>query len=142
MDKWDKRFLELAETISTWSKDPSTKVGALIVRGKNNFISLGYNGFPSYMPDFEGDYIDRSYKLDHIIHAEENAILNAKGDLTNCTIYTYPMMPCHNCMIRIGQAGIKRVVSFVSDNPRWQESIVKSLSSAEKMKIQVDLYHV
>lgn len=31
MKKWADRYMKLAQVISTWSKDPSTKVGAIVV---------------------------------------------------------------------------------------------------------------
>jgi dCMP deaminase len=51
MNKWDKNFLQLAKTVSTFSKDPSTKVGAVIVDDDNRVISIGYNGFPKGIKD-------------------------------------------------------------------------------------------
>jgi dCMP deaminase len=49
--KWDKRFMELAKQVSTWSKDKSTGVGAVIVNDKKKVLSLGFNGFPRGVDD-------------------------------------------------------------------------------------------
>jgi dCMP deaminase len=136
--KWDKRFLDLAAHISTWSKDPSTKVGSVISSG-NNIISLGFNGFPAGIEDNER-LNNREDKLSIIIHAEINAILFAKRDLHNCTIYTYPFMPCHNCSNLIIQSGIKRVVSYISAEPRWLESFEMSKQKFQEAGIELDLY--
>ena len=112
--KWHKRFLKLSETISQWSKDPSTKVGSVITRG-NRIVSLGYNGFAAGVRDIQERYDDREWK------AEENCIIFAKG----CTIYTWPMPPCSNCAAKIIQCGITRVVSIKpteAQAERWGKS--------------------
>lgn len=121
-DKWDKRFIELAKHISEWSKDPSTKVGAVITDGSNRIISLGFNGFPQNVEDNPDHLANRELKLDLTIHAEMNAILFANQDLTNCTLYTYPLPPCIRCAVHVIQSGIKRVVSIQNDNSKWKES--------------------
>ena len=118
---WDRRFINLAEHIAGWSKDPSTKVGAVIVDGKRRVISMGYNGFPRGLSD-DGRLNYRDTKLALTLHAEANAILFAKCDLVGATIYTWPMMPCSHCASLIIQSGINRVVSIPNSNPRWQES--------------------
>lgn len=107
--KWDLRFLKLAREISTWSKDPSTRVGAVLVRG-NIRIADGYNGFPTAMPDSPELYADRTEKYSRIIHAEMNAILFAKGDTQETTLYTYPFCPCDRCTVIAIQAGVTRFV--------------------------------
>jgi dCMP deaminase len=113
-DKWDQRFLDLAAHISSWSKDPSTKVGAVIVNDKNHIISLGYNGLPRGVDDCEARYNHRDVKYKFVCHAERNAIDNAHTDVTGCTIYV-TLMPCNECAKSIIQRGIKRVVCKASD---------------------------
>lgn len=117
---WDKRFLDLSGLVSGWSKDPSTKVGAVVVDDDRRVISLGYNGFPRGVED-DGRLEDRESKYKIITHAEANALLFATQSLKGCTIYTYPFMPCSRCAGLIIQAGIKRVASFVSRNRRWEK---------------------
>lgn len=121
MSNWDSRFLELARLVSTWSKDPSTQVGAVITRGKF-VVSLGFNGHPKGVADTPERLEIRENKYRTIIHAEINAILTAKQDLEGCTIYLWPFMPCSQCGAAIVQAGIKRVVAPQADNDRWAES--------------------
>lgn len=105
---WDERFLSMARLVSTWSKDPSTKVGAVLVTSDNAVVSIGYNGFAKNMPDTEEHYADRAAKYSRIVHAEINAIVLARGDVRGCTLYcTFP--PCDRCAVQIIQAGIKRV---------------------------------
>ena len=111
----------MAALVSTWSKDPSTKVGAVITRGKF-VVSLGFNGHPAGVEDSTGRLHDREMKYRTIIHAELNAILSARQPLEGCTLYVVPFMPCSNCGAVIVQAGIKRVVTLESNNERWAES--------------------
>jgi dCMP deaminase len=122
--KWDIRFLELAKSVSYWSKDPSTKVGAVITKYRQ-VMSIGYNGFSQY--DKDENLEDRTNKLARTIHAEMNAILFAKADLDmpGIKLYTYPFLPCSNCASVISQIGISEVYSLKNTNPRWQESIDK-----------------
>lgn len=136
--KWDDRFLTLAEHISTWSKDPSTKVGAIITDGKR-VVSLGYNGFPGGIKD-DKRLKDRSIKYQIILHAEENCLLYAKEDLSGKTIYTYPMFPCSRCCAKIIQSGIKRIVSIESDNERWKQDIELSKQLCEEAGIKYEIY--
>ncbi|WP_304302308.1 dCMP deaminase family protein [Chromatium okenii] len=120
--KWDDRFLSLAAEISTYSKDPSTQVGAVIVDAARRIVSTGFNGFPRGIDDDPTQLNDRDLKYRMIIHAELNAILFAQRDLSGCTIYTYPMPPCAQCAAAIIQSGIKRVVSIdptPAQRERW-----------------------
>lgn len=125
MKKWDRRFIELVGLVASWSKDPSTQVGAAIVDGKNRVVSLGFNGFPRAVADAP---VDRDEKLRRTIHAEENALLFAQRSVEGCTIYlTHP--PCARCAAKLIQAGIARVVAvppsadFAS---RWADDIASS----------------
>lgn len=120
--KWDKRFLDLARLVSTWSKDPSTKVGAVIVRPNKTIASIGYNGFPRSLNDNLEDLNDRARKYPRIIHAEMNAILNSTEDLSGYTLYVYPLPPCERCAVHIVQAGIHKVITVTSDNALWKDS--------------------
>jgi len=109
IDKWDERFLELADTVSRWSKDPSTKVGCVVVRPDLTIAGLGFNGFPRGMCDHKELYEDREIKLSRTIHAEVNAVLNS-AETEDCTAYvTAP--PCCNCAVVLIQSGISRVVA-------------------------------
>jgi dCMP deaminase len=138
---WDRRFINLAEHIAGWSKDPSTKVGAVIVDGKRRVISMGYNGFPRGLSD-DGRLNYRDTKLALTLHAEANAILFAKCDLVGATIYTWPMMPCSHCASLIIQSGINRVVSIPNSNPRWQESFALSQIIFEEAAVSLNMLHI
>lgn len=124
--KWDYRFLELAKFISKWSKDPSTQTGAVIVDKDRRIVSVGYNGFPKEMLDLPERYENREFKYSSIIHCEENAILFAKQDLTDCTLYTHPFCSCQKCASIVIQSGIKRCVAPLLPEhlkERWQKSV-------------------
>lgn len=118
---WDARFMELAALVGSWSKDPSTKVGAVIVRPDRTIVSAGYNGFPRGVPDRPEDYANRGVKYPRVVHAEVNAIVTSHGQTTGCTIYT-TMMPCPQCAALIIQAGLVRVVAplVLASDPRFE----------------------
>ena len=115
---WDEYFMGVALLASMRSKDPNTQVGACIVDNENRILSTGYNGFPSgcsdddFPWDREGDFGDTKYPF--VVHAELNAILNARGkNLTGAKIYV-ALFPCNECAKAIIQSGIKEVV-YLSD---------------------------
>lgn len=110
--KWDNRFLELAKHISGWSKDPSTKVGCVVVGEDREIRSTGFNGFPRGINDDASRLTDRDKKYPLICHAEENAIMHAARigiSLKGSTAYvTWP--PCSRCARSLIQAGIEEIV--------------------------------
>ena len=123
LSNWNNRFIDMARLVATWSKDPSSKVGAVIVDDKKRIVSVGFNGYPKGIPDeYNGD---REDKLRKSIHAEENAILFAKCDLSDLIIYvTHP--PCSKCGTIIIQSGIKKVICLKPSDDfleRWKVDI-------------------
>jgi len=123
MANWDKRFLDLAQHIAGWSKDPSTRCGAVVTDGKR-IVSMGFNGFPQGVGDTSERLDNRETKYRLVLHAEQNALSFANRDLSGCTIYVYPMPPCSRCAAQIIQAGIRRIVTQRPDADkleRWQE---------------------
>lgn len=138
-NKWDLRFLDMAYHISTWSKDPSTQVGAVIVDDKNRFISTGYNGFPKGIKDTPERLNNRELKYKIVVHAELNAISFAERSLQGSTLYTYPFMPCSKCAGPIMQNGISRIVAPYSDNPRWIEDFKLSSELFAEKGVEVIL---
>lgn len=122
---WDFRFLRLAREVSSWSKDPSTQVGAVIIDDNNRVVSIGYNGFPRSIEDDERlNNREEKYKI--IVHAEMNALLFANRSLEKCTLYTYPFMPCPRCASMLIQSGISRVVSPENSHTGWEEDFKTS----------------
>lgn len=109
--KWDRRFLELARHVAGWSKDPSTKAGAVIVDDANRIVSLGFNGFARGVADDTGRYADRETKYRLVVHAEVNAVLFAGRRLDRCTLYVWPLPPCGPCAAILIQSGVRRVVA-------------------------------
>lgn len=107
--KWNIRFLEHARVVASWSKDPSTKVGAVITDQFNRVISIGYNGFARGCDDSPEVYANRERKYLRTVHAEINAILFAKRDLTGCRLYTWPFQPCSRCAAMIINSDIKEI---------------------------------
>lgn len=138
-DRWDFRFLDLAELVSSWSKDPSTKVGAVITDQQHRVISIGYNGFPQNISD-DDRLNDRETKYKIIVHGEMNAILFANRCLKNCTLYTYPFMPCPRCTSMIIQTGIKRVVSYNNMPDRWAKEFEISKCLLNEAGLELKLY--
>jgi len=112
--KWDTRYLSLAKLVSSWSKDPSTKVGAVAVGEHGQILSQGYNGFPRGVADVETILNDRELKYRYTIHAEMNCIYNASLSgisLKNSSLYVYGLPICHECAKGVIQSGVSRVVS-------------------------------
>lgn len=136
-EKWDKRFLELAALTSSWSKDPSTQVGA-VVADLNKVVGLGYNGFPPGIEDNER-LNDRDIKLKIIRHAEDNA-LEYSSYTTDCTIYTWPFPPCARCASLMISKGIKRVVSIDNIPERWRVDCGLARELFKEVGIQYKLY--
>jgi dCMP deaminase len=127
--KWDRRFLEMASLVASWSKDPSTKAGAVIIRPDRTVVSVGFNGFPKSMPDNPEWYSNREEKYSRVVHCEINAMIHSYENLKHCTLYTFPFAPCDRCVVQMLQAGIVR---FVFPEPtadaltRWAEAFVKT----------------
>ena len=134
--KWDLRFIELAKHISGWSKDPSTKVGCVVVGEDREIRSTGFNGFPRGIDDNPERLANRETKYPLICHAEENAIMHAARigvSLKGSTAYvTWP--PCSRCARSLIQAGVKEVVySLEVEVPdRWQEDFKISTEMMEE----------
>jgi len=141
---WDQRFLSLAREISTWSKDPSTKTGAVIVRPNRSVCSVGYNGFPMSMRDEARWYADREEKYSRIIHCEMNALLLSQDrNHEGYTLYTYPFISCDRCFVHMVQAGIKRFVApraTAEQLTRWGPSFERVRDYAKATNVTIAEY--
>jgi dCMP deaminase len=130
VSKWDQRFLEMAKLVASWSKDPSTQAGAVIVRPDRTVASVGFNGFPSSMPDDPELYLDRVEKYSRIVHCEVNAqIFSRDPSLKGYTLYTWPFISCDRCCVQMIQAGITRMVAprpTEEQLTRWAEAFNKT----------------
>lgn len=118
INKWDRRFLDLAKFIAQWSKDPSTQVGCVIVDPMKRIVATGFNGLPTGVDDTIERLSNREIKYEMVVHAERNAIIDAKRDLSGMSIYVWPIMPCSVCASMIIQAGLSHVIAPKTDNER------------------------
>lgn len=106
---WDEYFIKIVEVVAEKSKDPSSKMGCVIVDENKRVVSLGYNGLVQGADESKMTLSERPMKYYFAIHSEMNAILFARRDLTGCTIYNR-VATCENCLKYALQAGIKRFV--------------------------------
>ena len=113
---WDEYFIKIAEQVAIRSKDPSTKTGCVVVDEKNRPVSFGYNGFVAGCNEAKMTQ-ERPMKYLLVIHAEMNAILFSKRDLSGCTLYSL-YAPCENCLKFIIQTGIRKII--------YKNSVVES----------------
>lgn len=141
-DSKDYQFMRLAREIASWSKDPSSKLGAVAI-SENNFIVLaqGYNGFPRGIEDDHRLYI-RALKYPIIVHAEMNLIYNAARNgtsLENSTVYVYGLPCCSDCVRGIIQSKVKRIVMCdIKKDPRWIESFRLTAALLDEAQIKYD----
>lgn len=131
--------VDMAKHVSKLSKDPSTKVGAVIFDEKRRLVSAGYNGFARGVQDSPARLHDRDTKLKLTLHAEKNAILFATAPLNGCTlVVTHPC--CAQCAAQTIQAGIKHVIwpkpsrDFLS---RWADDYAYSLAQFGEAGVEV-----
>ncbi len=144
-EKWDRKYLGLAKYVAeSWSKDPSTKVGAVLVNYEVGQEFIGYNGFPTGVGDDLERYANRELKYQMVVHAEVNAISKAGLLARGSTLYVYPSFSfpptCNECAKLAIQRGIKEVVGFEPDmnDPRvqrWWNSISISKTMFEEAGI-------
>lgn len=126
-DKWLKRLLNMAREVASWSKDQSTKVGAVITTADGSPVSWGFNGMPMGINDDVPERLERPIKYKWMCHAERNAMDLAPQSLEGCIMFV-TFSPCANCAQSIIQRKIKTVVVDANFSPdkmpeRWQEDM-------------------
>lgn len=130
LHKWDMRYLELAQLIGTWSKDPSSKIGAVAVGSKGQVLSQGYNGFPRGMVDNNSLYENREEKYSRIVHAEMNMIYNASFNgvcLNKSIVYVSGLPTCSDCAKGLIQVGVTELVMLRKKiDEKWYDSWQRS----------------
>lgn len=144
--EWDEYFLGIADAVSEKSKDPSSKMGCVIVDKNKRVVSLGYNGLIQGAEESKMTISERPMKYRFVIHSEMNAIIFSRQDLTGCTIYNR-VATCDNCLKHCLQAGIKRFVyrelrvhSHSTDprhsmtNIETDEAVVRMLAAMPEVK--------
>lgn len=138
MSNWGDTFWlgMAAKYAAEGSKDPSTKVGCVIVRPDRTPCSWGTNGFPQGIADTPERLNDRPTKYDLTIHAELNALLFASERVAGYTIYT-TFAPCIRCAATIVQAKLARCVFRTSDNPRWKDEQARAVALFIEAGIEV-----
>jgi dCMP deaminase len=127
LTRWNLNYLELAKTVSSWSKDPSTKIGAVAVGRRGQILAQGYNGFPRGIADSDERLHNREEKYKFTVHGEMNCIYNAAlngTSLDGADMYVYGLPVCSECAKGIIQIGIRRVFTCypVSIGEKWYES--------------------
>jgi dCMP deaminase len=141
-NKWDQRYLKLAYGIAQWSKDPSSKIGAITVGSKGQVLSQGFNGFPRGLKDDFSRLHDRETKYKYVVHAEMNAIYNATYNgtsLDGATLYVYGLPTCYECAKGVIQVGIKRVVMPNQKiEGKWLDSWLTSMSFFDEAGVDFD----
>ena len=149
-ERWDRHFLGLALYHSRLSKDPSTRVGSVIVGPDREILSAGFNGFPRGIADTQERLNDRDTKLKLVVHAEMNALLAAARTgmrLKGCTLYLaatddsgliWGGSPCTRCTVEIIQVGISEIVSYpIKSAPsRWHDDLKFSRSLIDEAGIK------
>ncbi|MFW5847515.1 MAG: deoxycytidylate deaminase [bacterium] len=145
MVDWDKRFIELSEFVSSWSKDKSIGICAIIATKEHRVVSMGYNGFPSGADDSIEERYERPTKYLYTEHAERNAIYSAARQgisLNGCTIY-HKWFPCADCARAIIQSGIDTVVCEEPDltTPKWGEHFKAALEMFKECGITIRYYN-
>ena len=127
------------------SKDPSTKIGAVLVR-EDNIISIGYNGFPRGIDDTKDRLENREEKYFYVVHAEANAILNAaRNGIATCDSILYTSgMPCNECAKAIIQAGVRKVCIHAQypslSHGKWSKSVSKAKEMFREANISLYEY--
>jgi dCMP deaminase len=135
----DLRFLALAEHVSRWSLDPSTKTGAVLVNALGNVVGLGENRLPRRLLATERRLNDRSIKYRCICHCERVAEIASEGRARGCVLYTWPFMSCAPCASHMAEAGIVANVAPYSDNARWIDEFQLATENYIEMGVQVRL---
>jgi len=134
---WSRRWLEMTDLLKGWSHDPSTKLGAVIVRPDNSIVSYGVNNFPHGVADTSERLENREVKYELVVHAETNALLHAHESVRGYALYC-TTVPCCRCAVNILSAGIARVIYWEPTADylaRWQESVNKTLALFDEARI-------
>ncbi len=140
---WHDRYMNLAKEVSTWSKDPSSQIGAVAIGPKGQVLSQGYNGFPRGIIDTEERLNNRALKYKLVVHAEMNCIFNATYNgvsLDGSTMYVYGLPICTECCKGIIQVGIKNVFMNDIETPeRWKNSIETAIDLFNESNVKWEI---
>lgn len=133
----------MSSLVAEWSKDPSTKVGAVIVDPETNIVQgMGYNGFPRGVEDSDVRYSDRALKYSLVVHAEANAILNASGSVRGSWIFINVPTCCQECTKLVIQSGIKGIITPKFNNSTFDKRWEKQDEASGIMKMEAGIKHI
>lgn len=141
---WDEYFMTMVYLVAKKSKDPSSKLGAVLVKD-NRVIGSGYNGFPIGVNDLLERYNNRELKYKFVVHAEHNAILScARFGISSMGSVLYTQgIPCQECTKAIVQGGIEKVIIHKQwpdmKHSKWQESVEISKQMLKETEIQLEI---
>lgn len=140
--KWVKRYFETTDLIASWSKDPRTKIGAIVVAPDGHIVAQGYNGFPRGIEDSEARLNDRPTKHKLVVHAEANTLLSSLYNGVPVKDYTMYInsLCCSECAKIIIQSGIKKVYMIKRDDAFWDESHNLSLDMFKECGIEYKVF--
>ena len=135
---WDDYFIDIMHATSARSKDPNTKVGAVIVDQDNKIVGMGYNGFPPGVKDYkdrwEGKDADGSKtKYKYVVHAEMNAIFNSFKPVKGCKVYI-PFWPCSDCAKHMAAAGIDEII--IEDTEYYDKPLTRKILIEAGVKVR------
>ena len=138
--KWPLRFIQLAQSVATWSKDPIRQVGAVVITEDYRNFSTGYNGFPRGIADTD-KRLATGMRQSLMIHAERNALDNARFPLAGCTLYSTKFL-CADCAKGVIQQGLTTIVAPFPDfsHITWGPSFTLALQLLQEVNIRVICY--
>ena len=142
MNKWTKHFLSIAAEAGSMSKDPTTKVGAVLVV-ERRVVGTGFNGFPRPVRDTQARLADRETKLKLVVHAEMNALLDAGREAHGSTLYLHGFQasPCLNCTKHLVQAGVRSIVAYGGPLPdRWRDETNEAAAILQEADVDLTVY--
>lgn len=146
-DKRKERYFDLAEEFASWSKDPSTKVGAVAIGSHGQILSQGYNGFPRKIRDIPERLDDRETKYKFTVHGEMNCIYNATlsgVSLNQADLFIHGLPACSECAKGIVQVGIKSVYMRYPKNisDKWKQSFEDTSSMFGEAGVYYECFEV
>lgn len=141
--RWQRYYMGMAEYVATGSKDGSSRFGSVLVKPNKRLASIGFNGFPTRIPD-DPDILNdperRQEKYDLIVHAEENCLDNYEGFDTQGYHLFVTAHPCEQCAKRITNTGIEYVYWCADKTDymeRWGDSIKRATTKLERAGIKM-----
>lgn len=145
MNKWDRRYLDVAKEVASWSKDPSSQVGSIAIGPSGEQLSNGFNGIPRGLKDTHDRLNTRELKYQYVVHSEQNLIYNAcrtGTSLMGSTVYVYGLPVCPECAKGLIQVGVSRVVMQHGEitNPKWEEDHTLTESMFLEANIEFSRY--